>query len=72
MLTEDSYLSLEGENVIVNRDKNEMARFPLHTLEGILCFNYPGASPALMVHVHKGVLIYAFYASRTFSCPFNR
>ena len=48
VLTEDSYLSLEGENVIVNQDKNQMARFPLHTLEGIFCFNYPGASPALM------------------------
>ena len=35
VLTEDSYLSLEGENVIVNQDKNQMARFPLHTLEGI-------------------------------------
>ena len=48
VLTEDSYLSLEGENVIVNQDKNQMARFPLHTLEGIFCFNYSGASPALM------------------------
>ena len=48
VLTEDSYLSLEGENVLVNREKAVLARFPLHTLEGILCFSYPGASPALM------------------------
>ncbi len=48
VLTEDSYLSLDGENVVVLRDKKETARFPLHTLEGILCFTYPGASPALM------------------------
>ncbi len=48
VLTEDSYLSLDGENVVVNREKAEFARFPLHTLEGILCFNYAGASPALM------------------------
>ena len=48
VLTEDSYLSLDGENVVVNREKQELARFPLHTLESILCFTYPGASPALM------------------------
>ncbi|MDD4849881.1 MAG: type I-C CRISPR-associated endonuclease Cas1c [Gemmiger sp.] len=48
VLTEDSYLTLDGENVVVNRAKAAVARFPLHTLEGILCFSYPGASPALM------------------------
>lgn len=48
VLTENSYLSLEGENVLVNREKAVLARFPLHTLEGILCFSYAGASPALM------------------------
>ncbi len=48
VLTEDSYLSLDGENVVISRGKAETARFPLHTLEGILCFTYPGASPALM------------------------
>ena len=30
--TEDAYLSLDGENVVVNREKQELARFPLHTL----------------------------------------
>ena len=48
VLTEDSYLSLEGENVVINREKTQIGRFPLHTLEAILCFSYPGASPALM------------------------
>ena len=48
VLTEDSYLALDGENVVIRRDQAEMARFPLHTLEAILCFSYPGASPALM------------------------
>lgn len=31
--SEDVYLSLEGENVLVNRDKNVVGRFPLHNLE---------------------------------------
>lgn len=46
--SEDAYLSLDGENVVVNRDKQETARFPLHNLSGIFCFSYAGASPALM------------------------
>ena len=46
--SEDAYLSLEGENVLVNREKNVVGRFPLHNLEQIVCFSYPGASPALM------------------------
>ena len=46
--TEDAYLSLEGENVLVNRNGTVAGRFPLHNLEQIICFSYPGASPALM------------------------
>lgn len=46
--TEDSYLSLDGENVVALRDKETLGRFPLHTLEGIVYFGYKGASPALM------------------------
>ena len=48
VLTEDSYLALEGENVLVLREEETLARFPLHTLEGIVYFGYRGASPALM------------------------
>ena len=48
VLTPESYLSLEGETVVVNQKGTEAARFPLHTLEGILTFAYAGASPALM------------------------
>lgn len=73
-----AYLSLDGENVVVNRNEpankslegnkslevnkdetvnhNEVVpkestvamRLPLHNLENIVCFNYPGVSPALM------------------------
>ena len=46
--TEDIYLSLDGENVVANQDRKELARHPLHTLEGIVSFSYSGASPALM------------------------
>lgn len=46
--SEDVYLSLDGENVVVNREKQIVGRYPLHTLSGILSFSYAGASPALM------------------------
>ena len=48
VMTEDAYLTLDGENVVIQQEKAELARFPLHGLEGILCFSYRGASPALM------------------------
>lgn len=41
-------LSRDGENVIVLIDRTERFRVPIHNLEGIVCFNYTGASPSLM------------------------
>lgn len=46
--SEDIYLSLDGENVVANRGGEQVARYPLHTLQSILSFSYSGASPALM------------------------
>ena len=46
--SEDIYLSLDGENVVANRDGETVARYPLHTLQSIVTFSYAGASPALM------------------------
>ena len=48
ILSEDIYLSLDGENVVANRDKQVVSRYPLHTLQNIITFSYAGASPALM------------------------
>lgn len=46
--TENAYLRLDGENVVVTVENEEKARFPLHNLSGIISFSYSGASPALM------------------------
>ena len=46
--SEDSYLALDGENVVVFENKTELGRVPLHNLEEILSFGYRGTSPALM------------------------
>ena len=46
--SENSYLALDGENVVVFDEKTEIGRLPLHNLEGIVSFGYRGTSPALM------------------------
>lgn len=46
--SEDSYLALENENVVVWQDDQRKAQYPLLMLEGIVSFSYKGASPALM------------------------
>ena len=46
--SENSYLGLDGENIVVYDDKKEIGRLPLHNLEGIVSFGYSGTSPALM------------------------
>lgn len=46
--SQDSYLSLDGENVVILDKDQELARIPLHNLEAIVSFGYRGASPALM------------------------
>lgn len=44
----DSYLALDGENVVILDKETEMGRLPLHNLEAIVSFGYRGTSPALM------------------------
>ena len=46
--TADSYLSLDGETVVVLNQDKVLGRIPLQNLEGIVAFGYTGASPALM------------------------
>lgn len=46
--SEDGYLSLDGENIVVFDKECEIGRLPLHNLEGIVSFGYRGTSPALM------------------------
>ena len=46
--TPEAYLSLEGETVVVKKEEGKALKLPLHNLEAIVCFNYPGVSPALM------------------------
>lgn len=44
----DVYLSLDGDNIVLIKDKETLGRLPLHNLEAVVSFGYTGASPALM------------------------
>jgi CRISPR-associated protein Cas1 len=46
--TPNSYLSLDGENIVILLEENEKFRMPFVNIENIVCFGYMGASPALM------------------------
>lgn len=46
--SDDAYLSLKNDNVIVQQDDTTLGQIPLRSLEGITSFSYKGASPALM------------------------
>jgi len=58
--SEDKYLALENENVVVLDGDEKTARFPLMILEGIVSFSYKGASPALMGECAKRGIQFSF------------
>lgn len=62
VLSEDAWLCLDGENIVVEREGKSVGRFPLHTLEAVLCFTYKGASPALMGACAKRDISLSFYS----------
>ncbi len=64
IMTEESYLVLDGENIVVQKDKQILGRFPLHTLENIVCFTYKRASPSLMGACAERNIGLSFYSPR--------
>ncbi|ALP34931.1 type I-C CRISPR-associated endonuclease Cas1 [Paenibacillus sp. IHB B 3084] len=44
----DTYLSLDGENIVIKQEEAILARYPLHNLEAVCTFGYAGVSPGLM------------------------
>src|SRR5699024_11786893 len=44
----ETYLSLDGDNIVLLKEKERLGRIPLHNLESIVTVGYMGASPALM------------------------
>lgn len=48
VLSEEGYLTVDGDNIVILSGKETLGRFPLHTLENIVSFTYKGGTPALM------------------------
>ncbi len=56
----DVYLSLDGDNIVLRKDQEQLGRLPLHNLESIVSFGYTGASPALMGYCAERNISIAF------------
>jgi len=66
VLNPDAYLMLENETLVVKVDKQKLGQFPLLNLEAISCFNFAGASPAIIGEcVSRGINV-------CFFSPFGR
>jgi CRISPR-associated protein Cas1 len=46
--TPGTYLSREGETILVNQNDETVLQLPIHTISAIMCFGSTGASPSLM------------------------
>ena len=44
----DSYLARDGENILIRVEEETIFRVPVHNVEAIVYFGYPGASPSLL------------------------
>lgn len=44
----NTYLRLDGENIVIEEDENILGKLPLINFESIVYFGYPGASPKLL------------------------
>ena len=59
--SEDIYLSLDNENVVINREATVVKKLPLRMFEQILYFGYMGASPALLGKCAEYGIAVCFY-----------
>jgi len=59
----DYYLALDGENVVVKFNDDEIGRLPLHNIDGIVTMGYAGASPKLMGYCAERNILITFLSS---------
>lgn len=56
--TQNTYLSKEGETVVIEKDKQVLLRLPIHTLQGIVTFGNVMISPFLLnLCAERGVCV---------------
>jgi len=44
----DAYISKEGENVVIHKNKEEIGRVPIHLIDNLISFTYSGVSTQAM------------------------
>lgn len=66
--SEKALLSLNGETVCVEIDKQKVGQFPMHTLESIICFLIMERPLRLWELVRKEILICHFSHHMESSC----
>ncbi|MBG0791331.1 MAG: type I-C CRISPR-associated endonuclease Cas1 [Desulfovibrionaceae bacterium] len=58
--TQGTYLSKEGECVVVRGEDGDKRRFPVHVLDGVVCFGNVLCSPFLLGHCAENGLCVSF------------
>ena len=58
----DAYLSLKNDNVVVQQGDITLGKIPLRSLESIMSFSYKGASPALMGKCAEFGVVLSFFS----------
>ena len=48
--TQNAWLNKDGENIVLNVEREVKGRIPIHKIDGIVCFGQVSLSPALMAH----------------------
>lgn len=70
--TPESYVSRDGENIVIKINDVEKFRIPVHNIEGIVCFGYMGASPSAMhLCAERNVALSFLNSSGRFLCRVN-
>lgn len=70
--TPNSYLSIDGENIVVLIEDEKKFRIPLINVENIICFNYMGFSPKLAAKcVENNISINILNPNGEFMCKIN-
>lgn len=61
--TDGVYLSLNGDTIVIQKEKEILAQFPLHNFEQITIFGYMGVSPFLMQKCTEQNIVLSFMTS---------
>jgi len=48
IVSPDSYVSKDGENLVIQKNKEEIGRFPIHLIDSLVSFTYSGVSTQAM------------------------